>query len=77
LFILVPKQVFNVGNRRRIASKGDATNGKSHSHLFFDPKNSTAKAIRDDLAMDSLEELIEYLKQGGRVGIHGKFFFFF
>ncbi|KAF8949051.1 hypothetical protein BGZ46_005209, partial [Entomortierella lignicola] len=63
-------KVFNVGNRRRIASKGDNTDGTSHSHAFFDPQNSAAKSIRDDLALESLEELITWLKQGGRVGIH-------
>ncbi|KAF9437406.1 hypothetical protein BGZ76_000829 [Entomortierella beljakovae] len=63
-------KVFNVGNRRRIASKGDNTNGTSHSHAFFDPQNSAAKTIRDELALESLEELITWLKQGGRVGIH-------
>ncbi|KAG9063789.1 hypothetical protein KI688_003901 [Linnemannia hyalina] len=62
--------VFNVGNRRRIASKGDNRNGTSHSHAFFDPKNKAAKEIRDELALESLEELIAWLKQGGRVGIH-------
>ncbi|KAF9978316.1 hypothetical protein BGZ73_002907 [Actinomortierella ambigua] len=63
-------KVFNVGNRRRIASKGDNEDGSKHSHAFFDPQNKAAKSIRDDLAMDSLEELIAWLKQGGRVGIH-------
>ncbi|KAK3846776.1 MAG: 6-phosphofructo-2-kinase-domain-containing protein [Linnemannia gamsii] len=63
-------KVFNVGNRRRIASKGDNKNGTSHSHVFFDPKNRAAKEIRDELALESLEELIAWLKQGGRVGIH-------
>ncbi|KAG0230685.1 hypothetical protein BGW42_000803 [Actinomortierella wolfii] len=65
--------VFNVGNRRRIASKGDNADGSKHSHAFFDPQNKAAKSIRDDLAMDSLEELIAWLKQGGRVGIHGMY----
>ncbi|KAF9427632.1 hypothetical protein BGZ94_004514 [Podila epigama] len=63
-------KVFNVGNRRRIASKGDNKNGTSHSHAFFDPNNKAAKDVRDELALDSLEELIAWLKQGGRVGIH-------
>ncbi|KAG0256507.1 hypothetical protein BG011_004455 [Mortierella polycephala] len=63
-------KVFNVGNRRRIASKGDNKNGTSHSHVFFDPNNTSAKTIRDELALESLEELIRWLKQGGRVGIH-------
>ena len=63
--------MFNVGNRRRIASKGDNKDGTSHSHAFFDPNNKAAKEIRDELALESLEELITWLKQGGRVGIHG------
>ncbi|KAG0056415.1 hypothetical protein BGZ83_005130 [Gryganskiella cystojenkinii] len=63
-------KVFNVGNRRRTASKGDNNNGANHSHAFFDPKNDTAKALRDSLALESLEELIAWLKRGGRVGIH-------
>ncbi|KAG0213804.1 hypothetical protein BGX28_003478 [Mortierella sp. GBA30] len=63
-------KVFNVGNRRRIVSKGDNKNGTSHSHTFFDPQNKAAKTMRDELALDSLEELISWLKQGGRVGIH-------
>ncbi|CAO3564094.1 unnamed protein product [Mortierella alpina] len=63
-------KVFNVGNRRRTASKGDNKNGTSHSHAFFDPQNKAAKTIRDELALESLEELIAWLKQGGRVGIH-------
>ncbi|KAG0031765.1 hypothetical protein BGZ81_000607 [Podila clonocystis] len=63
-------RVFNVGNLRRIASKGDNNNGTTHSHAFFDSTNATAKSIRDDLALESLEELIAWLKQGGRVGIH-------
>ncbi|KAG0092521.1 hypothetical protein BGZ92_009513 [Podila epicladia] len=63
-------RVFNVGNLRRIASKGDNNNGTTHSHAFFDSTNTTAKSIRDQLALESLEELIAWLKQGGRVGIH-------
>ncbi|KAG0332879.1 hypothetical protein BG000_009658 [Podila horticola] len=63
-------RVFNVGNLRRIASKGDNNNGTTHSHAFFDSTNTAAKSIRDELALESLEELIAWLKQGGRVGIH-------
>ncbi|GJJ73120.1 hypothetical protein EMPS_05478 [Entomortierella parvispora] len=63
-------KVFNVGNRRRTASRGDNNNGGNHSHAFFDPKNNTAKVLRDSLALESLEELIAWLKRGGRVGIH-------
>jgi hypothetical protein len=46
-------------------------NGPNHSHSFFDPNNELAKNIREQLAMDCLDELIDWLKMGGRVGIHG------
>ncbi|KAL1925299.1 uncharacterized protein VTP21DRAFT_182 [Calcarisporiella thermophila] len=65
-------KVFNVGNRRREkAASDEKCTGKSvdHSHNFFDPSNAEAKHLRDQLAMDTLEELIAWLKSGGRVGI--------
>jgi 6-phosphofructo-2-kinase len=39
---------------------------------FFDPDNKDMKQIRDDLAMDVLEQLIDWLKNGQRscVAIH-------
>jgi hypothetical protein len=43
----------------------------NHSYSFFDPDNEYAKKIREQLAMDCLDELIDWLKKGGRVGIHG------
>ncbi|KAI8852675.1 6-phosphofructo-2-kinase-domain-containing protein [Chytridium lagenaria] len=54
-------KVFNVGNRRRT----------THDANFFDPKNENAKAIRERLAMDTLDEAIDWLKYGGgKVAIH-------
>ena len=41
-----------------------------HSAKFFDPKNAKAAAMREQVAMDTLEELLDYLLiQGGAVGI--------
>ncbi|KAJ3118906.1 hypothetical protein HDU96_006557 [Phlyctochytrium bullatum] len=45
--------------------------GTTHDANFFDPKNANAKAIREKLAMDTLDEAIEWLKVGGgKVAIH-------
>jgi 6-phosphofructo-2-kinase len=65
--------VFNVGNRRRVnAEKTGKSSGKSQdqSASFFDPSNVDGKALRDELALETLTELIEWLKAGGRVAIH-------
>ncbi|GBC05581.1 hypothetical protein RclHR1_00630028 [Rhizophagus clarus] len=65
-------KIFNVGNLRRntaqLIKNGSAPS--NHSHSFFDPDNEYAKNIREQLAMDCLDELIDWLKTGGRVGIH-------
>lgn len=43
---------------------------KIHDASFFDPKNEQATHIRDELAMATLDELLDYiLDQGGSVGI--------
>ncbi|UNI20315.1 6-phosphofructo-2-kinase [Purpureocillium takamizusanense] len=40
------------------------------SAKFFDPKNAKASALRDQVAMETLDELLDYLlNQGGAVGI--------
>ncbi|KAI9283664.1 6-phosphofructo-2-kinase-domain-containing protein [Umbelopsis sp. AD052] len=57
-------RIFNVGNRRRIRKAQD------QSATFFDPNNTNGKNLRDELALETLEELIEWLKNGGRVAIH-------
>ncbi|RIA85423.1 6-phosphofructo-2-kinase-domain-containing protein [Glomus cerebriforme] len=64
-------KVFNVGNLRRNTQliKNELT-PNNHSHLFFDPDNEYAKKVREQVAMDCLDELIDWLKRGGRVGIH-------
>ena len=65
--------MFNVGNRRRIVAKTEEqATGQAcdHSSQFFDPNNIEAKQFREQLALDSLEEIILWLKEGGKVGIH-------
>lgn len=41
-----------------------------HSAQFFDPENASASKLREELAMATLDELLDYiLVQGGSVGI--------
>lgn len=59
----------------------DLNSAESHSHSderrnidqtadFFDPKNQSGSQLREQLALDTLDELLEYLvHQGGAVGI--------
>ncbi|KAI9170992.1 6-phosphofructo-2-kinase [Paramyrothecium foliicola] len=45
-------------------------NETDQSATFFDPKNEKAAAMREQVAMDTLDELLDYLlNQGGAVGI--------
>lgn len=45
-------------------------NALDQSASFFDPQNSTARAIREKVAMDTLDELLDYLvNDRGAVGI--------
>eukprot|EP01125_Pyxidicula_operculata_P010622 TRINITY_DN3499_c0_g1_i3.p1 TRINITY_DN3499_c0_g1~~TRINITY_DN3499_c0_g1_i3.p1 ORF type:complete len:297 (-),score=65.55 TRINITY_DN3499_c0_g1_i3:844-1734(-) len=59
-------RVFNVGDRRRLVAdtKQDAS--------FFDPNSKDMVNVRDRVALDVLDELIDWTKKtrGGRVGIH-------
>ena len=68
-------QIFNVGDRRRTAAAQEEQNSGrhvDHDSKFFDPNNVKAHKLRDKLAMDSLDELIRWLKEeNGKVGIHG------
>lgn len=48
----------------------DDVNNIDQSAKFFDPKNSTARALRERVALDTLDELLDYLIEGsGAVGI--------
>jgi len=52
-----------VGNRRRLAqTKDDAAHRTEHDADFFDPNNAEHTATREHLAMDTLEELLHWLK---------------
>ncbi|KAI9143649.1 6-phosphofructo-2-kinase-domain-containing protein [Paraphysoderma sedebokerense] len=66
-------RVFNVGNRRRTSAEEEAKKENKvveHNSDFFDPNNKDASSLRDRLAMDTLEELLEWLHSGGKCGIH-------
>lgn len=58
-------KVFNVGNMRRVCEAPQDQNAS-----FFDPNNNDMKRIRDEIALSVLEQLIDWLKEGGRVAIH-------
>ncbi|CDS04188.1 hypothetical protein LRAMOSA07143 [Lichtheimia ramosa] len=60
-------KVFNVGNLRRV---NQASQNQVQSAKFFDPDNSEMKNYRDHLALEVLENLLDWLKDGGRVAIH-------
>lgn len=48
----------------------DDVNDKDQSASFFDPKNTSARAVREKVAMDTLHELLDYLiHDNGAVGI--------
>lgn len=44
---------------------------EDHGASYFSHDNTDATRSRDQLAEDSLEMLIQWLKDGGNVGIHG------
>lgn len=51
-------------------SRDHDVNTMDQSASFFDPKNTTARALREKVAMDTLDELLDYLVNGeGAVGI--------
>ncbi|QLG72518.1 hypothetical protein HG535_0D02260 [Zygotorulaspora mrakii] len=61
-------KVFNVGNTRRQFAKEHGLNDQDSN--FFDPKNSKYSKLRDKWALDTLDQLLDYLLEGpGSVGI--------
>lgn len=68
-------QVFNVGDRRREAAAAKPSHEKSHSvstsdATFFDPTSSACVSLRDQLAINTLNELLDWLfDEGGNIGI--------
>lgn len=66
-------KVFNVGQLRRSRARQKAqTEGvrEEHNASWFSHQNAQANQSREQLAHDSLEMLIQWLKDGGNVGIH-------
>jgi broad specificity phosphatase PhoE/predicted kinase len=57
-------QVFNVGEYRR------NRHGSRQRHSFFDPRNETANAARLEVAIAALEDMLDFLDNGGDVGIY-------
>ncbi|KAK4685858.1 hypothetical protein P7C73_g4283, partial [Tremellales sp. Uapishka_1] len=67
-------EVFNVGQLRRSKARSSLQQGEKkqdHSAQYFSHANAEASASREQLAVESLDSLIAWLKQGGNVGIHG------
>ena len=60
-------KVFNVGDLRRVNQESQQ---HEQSAGFFDPGNEEGKRIRDNLALEVLDHLINWLSEGGRVAIH-------
>ncbi|KAI9221856.1 6-phosphofructo-2-kinase-domain-containing protein [Blastocladiella britannica] len=57
-------RVFNVGNRRRVAAATTPDTpiaGKGTSSAFFDPTNASAAHLRDQLALETLDELVDWV----------------
>ncbi|KAI6043095.1 bifunctional 6-phosphofructo-2-kinase fructose-2,6-bisphosphate 2-phosphatase [Pisolithus marmoratus] len=66
-------QVFNVGQLRRSRARQKAIQSgvrEDHTSDYFSHNNVEGTKAREQLAEDSLEMLINWLKKGGNVGIH-------
>lgn len=79
-WLQIESKVFNVGNTRRKRTKAadekvatvnsNGHNNTIHSASFFDHTNTKSKQAREQWAMETLDELLEYLLDGeGSVGI--------
>ena len=66
-------EVFNAGQKRRNAtepeeSKGGMKRARSSAD-FFDPTNTSAASAREQIAMETFDELLDWLGSGGEVAI--------
>ena len=75
-YLDAPTQAANILRRESQVPNGDTSNkhervdSTDQSAKFFDPKNSEAAKMREQLALDTLQELLDYLiTGGGAVGI--------
>lgn len=57
-------QVFNVGNYRRNRL------GAHQTHDFFDPNNPAGASARRELAMEALDDMLDWLRDTGDVAIY-------
>lgn len=54
----------------RASTAADIAGGVDQSAAFFDPKNEAASELREKVALETLDELLDYvLYEGGSVGI--------
>ena len=73
-------QIFNAGQKRRLAEPEESTVASSSAERpmqrersaasFFDPTDESAKAAREEIAMQTLDELLQWFEEGGEVGIY-------
>ncbi|KAI0282603.1 bifunctional phosphatase [Russula aff. rugulosa BPL654] len=66
-------KVFNVGQLRRSRAKQKKEQSgvkEDHTASYFSHNNAEATRLRERLAADALEMLIQWLREGGNVGIH-------
>ncbi|KZV76995.1 bifunctional 6-phosphofructo-2-kinase/fructose-2,6-bisphosphate 2-phosphatase [Peniophora sp. CONT] len=65
-------KVFNVGQLRRTRAKEKREKGITEEHTaeYFSNNNAAGTQSREELAQESLEMLIDWLKSGGNVGVH-------
>ena len=57
-------RVFNVGSYRR------ARLGSHQHHSFFDPRNEAAQSARREVALAALDDMLEFLRDGGDIAIY-------
>ena len=67
--------IFNVGNRRRkvVLQSAHSSNTHDRAHTssdnqaanFFDPENVAATKLREQVALETLDEAVDHLVQGG------------
>jgi len=64
-------EIFNAGQSRRAQAEAESAGDTSHSRAgFFDSSDSSASDKRDQIAMGTLEELLEWFRDsGGEIGI--------
>jgi 6-phosphofructo-2-kinase len=58
------------GSVSSVSSQVIPAEGTRHSAAFFDPLNAESVEIRNEAAMETLDELLQWLLKGGKVAIH-------